>query len=70
MLTEQNKAHPWLFEDAGLRLEDSAALGLKAVALYDQALKAGGSKTDDIRVQRDGVWKTARERARDILPFA
>ncbi len=60
MLTEQNKAHPWLFEDAGLRLEDSAALGLKAVALYDQALKAGGSKTDDIRVQRNGVWKTAR----------
>ena len=60
MLTEENKAHPWLFEDAGLRLEDCAALGFKAVALYDQAIQAGGSKTDDIRVQRDVVWKTAR----------
>ena len=60
MLTQDNKAHPWLFEDAGLRLEDSAALGFKAVAVYDQAIKVGGSKTDDIRTQRDVVWKTAR----------
>ena len=41
MLTQDNKAHPWLFEDAGLRLEDSAALGLKAVAVYDQAIQSG-----------------------------
>ncbi len=60
MLTEENKAHPWLFEDAGLRLEDSAALALQAVALYDQAIAAGSDKADDIRAQRDVVWKTAR----------
>ncbi len=60
MLTEENKAHPWLFEDAGLRLEDCAVFGFKAVAVYDQAIKEGGSKIDDIRTQRDVVWKTAR----------
>ena len=60
MLTQDNKAHPWLFEDAGLRLEDCAALSLRAVALYDQAIKAGSSREDDIRTQRDVVWKTAR----------
>jgi hypothetical protein len=60
MLTQDNKAHPWLFEDAGLRLEDSAALALKAVAFYDQAIQTGEAKTDDLRVQRDVVWKTAR----------
>jgi hypothetical protein len=60
MLTEESKAHPWLFEDAGLRLEDCAALSLKAVVFYDQALAAGGPKSADIRAQRDVVWKTAR----------
>jgi hypothetical protein len=60
MLTEENKAHPWLFEDAGLRLEDSAALAIKAVTLYDQAIAAGSDKADDIHMQRDVVWKTAR----------
>lgn len=60
MLTEEAKAHPWLFEDAGLRLEDCAALSLKAVALYDQAIQAGGTRAADIRTQRDVVWKTAR----------
>jgi hypothetical protein len=60
MLTEENKAHPWLFEDAGLRLEDSAALSLKAVAAYDQAIQEAGDKIDDIRMQREVVWKTAR----------
>ena len=57
MLTQDNKAHPWLFEDAGLRLEDSAALGFKAVAVYDQAIKEGGDKIDDIRTQRDVVGR-------------
>jgi len=60
MLTQENKAHPWLFEDAALRLEDCAALSLKAVGLYDQAIQAGSSQVDDIRTQRDVVWKTAR----------
>jgi hypothetical protein len=60
MLTEEPKAHPWLFEDAGLRLEDSAALGFKAVGFYDQAIAAGGARGDDLRTQREVVWKTAR----------
>jgi hypothetical protein len=60
MLTQDSKAHPWLFEDAGLRLEDSAALGFQAVALYDRAIQIGESKIDDIRTQREVVWKTAR----------
>ncbi|MEI8290627.1 MAG: hypothetical protein WCH99_14255 [Verrucomicrobiota bacterium] len=60
MLTDEPKAHPWLFEDCGLRLEDAAALGFKAVNFYDQAIVAGGPKVDDIRVQRETVWKTSR----------
>ncbi|MCX6924323.1 MAG: hypothetical protein NT154_14080 [Verrucomicrobia bacterium] len=69
MLTEEPKAHPWLFEDAGPRLEDSAALGFRAVGYYDQAIAAGGSKTDDIRTQREIVWKTARSLRAKSLHF-
>lgn len=60
MLTEEAKAHPWLFEDAGLRLEDCAALALQAVAAYDKAIVQGSDKADDIHAQREVVWKTAR----------
>jgi hypothetical protein len=60
MLTDEPTAHPWLFEDTGLRLEDAAALGFKAVGFFDQALAAGGPKADDIRTQREIVWKTSR----------
>jgi hypothetical protein len=60
MLTDEPKAHPWLFEDAGLRFEDAAALGFKAVGFFDQAIAAGGPKVDDIKIQREVVWKTAR----------
>lgn len=60
MLTDEPKAHPWLFEDTGLRLEDAAALGFKAVGFYDQAIAAGSPKVDDIRTQREIVWKTSR----------
>ena len=69
MLTQDHKAHPWLFEDAGLRLEDSAALGFKALGFYDEAIAAGGSKVDDIRLQRDIVWKTARSLRSKSLHF-
>jgi hypothetical protein len=69
MLTQDRKAHPWLFEDAGLRLEDSAALGFKAVGFYDQAIAAGGSRVDDIRTQREIVWKTARALRAKSLHF-
>jgi len=60
MLTQDDKAHPWLFEDAALRLEDCAALAFKAVAAYDQAIAAGGGMLEDIRTQRENVWKMAR----------
>ena len=67
MLTEEHKAHPWVFEDAGLRLEDSAALGFRAVELYDQAIAAGGDRVDDLRIQREIVFKTSRSlRAKGI----
>jgi hypothetical protein len=69
MLTQDHKAHPWLFEDAGLRLEDSAALSYKAVGFYDQAIAAGGDKVDDVRMQRDIVWKTARSLRSKSLHF-
>ncbi len=60
MLTDEPRAHPWIFEDAGLRLEDAAALAFKAVGFYDQAIAAGGARVSDIRAQREIVWKTAR----------
>ena len=69
MLTQDQQAHPWLFEDTGLRLEDSAALGFKAVGFFDQALAAGGGKSDDIRTQREIVWKTARSLRAKSLHF-
>lgn len=69
MLTQDGQAHPWLFEDAALRLEDSAALAFKAVDCYDQAIKAGSGKVDDIRTQRGIVWKTARSLRAKALHF-
>jgi hypothetical protein len=69
MLTEEPKAHPWLFEDAGLRFEDAAALGFKAVSLYEQAIAAGSDKADDIRTQLEVVKKTARSLRGKSLHF-
>lgn len=69
MLTQDKLAHPWLFEDAGLRLEDSAALGFKAVGFLDQAIAAAGPLTEDIRSQREIVWKTARSLRAKSLHF-
>lgn len=60
MLTDEPRAHPWIFEDAGLRLEDAAGLAFKAVGFYDQAIAAGGGRVADMRAQREIVWKTAR----------
>jgi len=59
MLTEEPKVHPWMFEDAGLRLEDSAALSFQAVELYNQAITLGTHELNDLRNQRDIVLKTA-----------
>jgi len=69
MLTQDKTAHPWLFEDAGLRLEDSAALAFKAVGCFDQAIAAGSGKAGDIRTQREIVWKTARSLRAKALHF-
>jgi hypothetical protein len=70
MLTEDHKAHPWLFEDAGLRLEDSAALAFQAVKFYDRALDATvGGRRDDVRAQREIVAKTARSLRAKSLHF-
>lgn len=68
MLTQDHKAHPWLFEDAGLRLEDAAALHFKAVDFFDKAL-ASSEKIKDIREQRDFVWSTARALRGTALHF-
>lgn len=69
MLTQDHKAHPWLFEDAGLRLEDSAALHFEAVRLFDEAAALGGEQVDDIRMQREFVWTTARALRGTALHF-
>ena len=68
-MTQEHKAHPWLFEDAGLRLEDSAALSFRAAELFDKAIAAGGSRVDDIRAQRDHVRDTARSLRGKSLHF-
>ncbi len=47
MLTQEHKAHPWLFEDAGLRLEDAAALAYQAVDLFDQAVAVEEGRLDE-----------------------
>lgn len=60
MLTQEYKADPWLFEDAGLRLDDAAALHFRAAAFFDDALAAAGSNHAEIQMQRDFVRRTAR----------
>lgn len=69
MLTQDVKADPWLFEDAGLRFEDCAAMSFKAVELYDQAIAANEGKVEDIRKQRDVVWRTGRSVRSKSLHF-
>lgn len=60
MLTEDFKAEPWLFEDAGLRLESAAALYYEAVTALSHALSVAESRQEDIRQQRDDALRTAR----------
>ncbi len=68
MLTQDHKAHPWLFEDAGLRLEDSAALYFEAVKLFEEAA-ACSDMAEDIRMQSEFVWTTARALRGSALHF-
>ena len=60
MLADESKVHPWVFEDIGLRFEDSGNRLFEAVALFDKAISAGGPKVDDIRAQRESIWGVAR----------
>jgi hypothetical protein len=60
MLTDDSKAHPWLFEDVGLHLKDAADLLFKSVENFDKAIAAGSPKTDDIKMQRETIVKIAR----------
>jgi hypothetical protein len=60
ILTDAKKAHPWIFEDTGIRLRDAAQLIRKAVEYYDQAIAMNELMTDDIKKQRDFVAHTAR----------
>jgi len=69
MLTDEHKAHPWVFEDAGLRLEDSASLAFKAVSLFEKAIAAGGDRTDDIRIQMQTTLTMARSIRMKSLHF-
>ena len=70
MLTEEFKAHPWVFEDIGLRFEDSGNLLSEAVSAFDKAIAAGSPKLDDIRMQRESIWGVARAaRGRSLYYF-
>lgn len=60
ILTDAKKAHPWIFEDAGARLNDAALLNFKAVEYFDLAIKQGEGMVKDIQAQRDFVNNTAR----------
>jgi hypothetical protein len=69
MLTQEHKAHPWLFEDAGLRLEDSAALAFKAIEYFDKAIALKESRVDDIKIQRESLRKLAHALRGKALHF-
>ena len=59
MLANEFKAHPWVFEDMGLQLEESADLLDKAVSSFDKAIVAGSAKVSDIQTQRQSIAKMA-----------
>ena len=69
MLTDEPKAHPWVFEDAGLRLEDSATLAFKAVGFFEKAIAAGGDRADDVRNQMQTTLRMARSIRMKSLHF-
>ena len=70
MLTDAKVAHPWIFEDTGLRLEDAAELNFKAVEYFDKALAENERLTEDIIMQRDHIKKIARSLKGEALHFA
>ncbi|MBE0652525.1 MAG: hypothetical protein IH594_01930 [Bacteroidales bacterium] len=70
MLTDSKVAHPWIFEDAGLRLNDAAELSFKAVEYFDKAIAMNEGLVDDIKMQRDFILKTSRSMKGKGLHFA
>lgn len=60
MLSTENKAHPWLFEDVGLQMEDSADFFDEAIECLDEAIGLGSSEVDNMRMQRESIAKIAR----------
>lgn len=61
MLANNSKAHPWIFEDMGLLLNDSANLFENAVTYFDKALRSSHEGTKkDIETQRDNAAGLAR----------
>ena len=59
ILTDSKSAHPWIFEDTGIRLRDAAQLNRKAIEYYNQAIAMNEGKTADIIKQRDFISNTA-----------
>jgi hypothetical protein len=67
MLLDESKAHPWIWEDVGLRLNGTANLALKAVDAFDKALEVGSPRAEEIKMQRDNIADLARAtRARGL----
>ena len=58
MLTEEPLTHPWVFEDAALRMEEAARLSFEAAAAFGLALAAGSPRIDDITTQQEMLTKT------------
>ena len=60
MLTHEHKAHPWLFEDAGLRLGAAADCYDLAAAAYAEAIGHAAEMAEDLQAQRDELKATSR----------
>ena len=60
MLTHEHKAHPWLFEDAGLRLGAAANSYYQAAADYSEAIGHAAAKAGELQAQQNELKATAR----------
>ncbi len=60
MTTEQQRQHPWLREDVGLRACLAAREFGRAAALLTQAVHAASDRQGDIRLQRLDVEHAAQ----------
>ena len=60
MLTHEHKAHPWLFEDAGLRLGAAADCYDQAAAAYAEAIGHAAAAAGELQAQQNELQATAR----------